>query len=97
MAPAASTVNVPVPRLEVPSIKAFVSVIATSNAPVLFRETALPKLLAASVSVITAAPVVKLAVPIATELLMPPAPCVIAPPAVIAILRSDAIVRVGTT
>ena len=83
--------------LSVPNVRALVSVIATPNAPVLVKETAPPKLLFASVSVIAKVPVVKLAVPPVTELFMPPTSCVIAPPAVIATLPSVDMVNVGTT
>ena len=81
----------------VPKTSAVVSVIATEFTPVLVRDTAPPKSFAACVRVIAKFPVLKLAVPAAMELFMPPAPCVIAPPAVIAIFRSVDMVSVGTS
>ena len=71
LAPVATTVSAPLPTLDVPKISAFVSVITTAFAPVLFRDTA-PVKLFNRFNVITPAPVVKDVAPA-------PAACVMVP------------------
>ena len=62
LAPVAITVSVPEPTFDVPKIRSFASVIATSFAPLLFRDTAVPKLFPACVRVIAFAPALILVV-----------------------------------
>ena len=85
------------PKVLAPRVRPLISVSSTLPAPLLFTLTAPRKLLFGSVKVIPNAPVaVNVAVPL-TPCTMPPAACVIAPPAVIAIfLRLVTVVKVGT-
>src|SRR5262245_33360395 len=76
-APLALTVRLP-PTVEAPSVSALASVIATLFAPLLLSDTAPRKSFVALVSVIAAAPALKLEAPVPVEMFVPPA-CVIAP------------------
>ena len=98
LAPVAITVKFPVPpvpTVDVPRVIALISVTATLLAPLLFKLTAPIKLFDVSVSVMPNAPVVKLAAVALDPCTIPPAACVIAPPAVITIFPT--VVKAGTS
>src|SRR5262252_6033274 len=71
-APLALTVRLP-PTVEAPNVSALASVIATLFAPLLFSDTAPRKSFVALVSVIAAAPALKLEAPVPVEMFVPPA------------------------